>query len=455
MDYIYVKTINDYVKYIEYLSNFASIALDTETCVPLQKKHLGYTALDCHVAEISLIQLIGHIPTNIQKQPSARLEVGELSKVVILDLIELNKLSYDKTLLIRLLTNAESIIGVNIQFDLKFLYKELGVFFDNSVCLRAMSLLIGNATGSKFNKLIGNSFKSLCRDYLNIHLQDKGAGSAQTTDWYTRPTNKAEQLIFNKKLKYASNDVIYIFYLWVKLYNTICLPLLPSPLIEDSGLEETCGLGMYEVYKLEMRLISVIAEMEYNGLHVDKTLLEEIEEANKVRLNEVTIELASYLKVPLPINRFTNEPEVTDEIINILNSPKKLIIIINSLLKLEVSNTTSTLLRRTSNIIEKLYGSFSNNKNKNEYEDEDEDEDEIESEDIFVDEKEASFYKDIIERDDLKNVKHILNLILEYKQISKQLSQSLIPFINEQTNCIHSSFNSLGASTSRTTSNKP
>ena len=442
-NFIYVKSLKDYKHYVSYLKDFPQMGLDGETFVPLELKHLGYTALDPHVAKISLLQIIGHKPEQTDLEPPYRVKVNELSDIIIFDLLELNKLGYDKSLLRDLLYNADFIVGVYIQFDLKFLYAEFGEFFDNAVCLKAMSLLIGNATGSKFNKMTGNSFKSLCRDYLNIHLEDKGKGSAQTTDWYTRPTNEVEVIQFNKKLEYAATDVIYLFPLWVKLYNTICLPLLPSPLIDSNGTLDNCGLGMYEVYKLEMRVISVMAEMEYNGMHVNKTLLEEIEEANRVKLTEVTIALADYLNVPLPINRFTGEKEVTEEINNILKSPKKLINIINNLLQTNVANTTSSLLRRTSNIVEKLYESFAKP--------DEESGDDVDE--MYVDETEATFYKDITEREDLKDVKYILNLILEYKQISKQLSQSLIKDFNEVTNCIHSHYNSLGASTSRTSSN--
>lgn len=445
----YVKTLQDYTYYINYLKDYDSLGLDTETFVPLELKHLGHTALDCHVAKISLLQIIGHKPTPTEQEKPYRVYVNELSDVIIFDLLELNKLNYDKSLIIDLLTGADFIVGVNIQFDLKFLYNEYGLFFDNSVCLRAMSLLIGNATGSKFNKVIGNSFKSLCRDYLNIHLEDKGAGSAQTTDWYTRPTNEIETQYFNRKLEYAAKDVLYLFPLWVKLYNTICLPLLGSPLIDSDVTEDECGLGMYQVYLLEMRVISVMAEMEYNGLYINKPLLQEIEDANRKRLTEVTIALANYLGVLLPINRFTSEPEVTEEIISILNSPKKLINIINKLLQANVNNTTSLLLKRTSSVIDRLYHHYENNKDAENTEEEN-----TFNEELFVDETEADFYKDIINRDDLKEVKYILSLILEYKQISKQLSSSFIDKINPHTNCIHSNFNSLMASTGRTSSSK-
>lgn len=428
---VYVKTLEDYEHYVKYLEDYDSLGMDTETYIPIEIKHLGYTALDCHAAKVSLLQIIGHKPkeNTLGLSEPFYMEVNELSEIIIFDLILLNKLNYDKTPIINLLKNARFIVGVNIQFDLKSLYTEFNMFFENSVCLRAMSLLIGNATGSKFNKLLGNSYKSLCKNYLNVHLEQKGEGSDQTTDWYTRPSNEFEETKFRKKLEYAGTDVKYLFPIWVLLYNTICLPLLSSPLLDTEGTEDNCGLGMYQVYLIEMRVISVIAEMEYNGFHINKSLIESIEEANREKLREVTIKLADYLDIPLPINRFTNEKEINEEIINILNSPKKLILIINKLLGTKILNTTSIVIRRTSSILEKIYENFSNSGSYNQDEDEPENKDEVDSE-LFVNDGEANFFKDLINRDDLVNVSYILNLILEYKQISKQLSQSLIPFIN-------------------------
>ena len=332
------------------------------------------------------------------------------------------------------------VLGVYLQFDLKFIKKQFGILLTNVVCVKTMSVLVGNATGSKFNKAVGNSFASLCRNFLNITITDKGKGNAHTTDWYTRPdretSNSYDLDYFSSKLDYAAIDVEYLFDIWVLLYGTLCKPLLCSPLIIENCTTDinSCGLGMFQVYQLEMAAIPVFAEMEYNGMPINQTILNNIDIANKLKLTECTLKLATVLSIPLSINRWTGEAEVTPQITSTLNSPLKLKTILNSLLHKDVKNTTSALIKRTISILEKLYEYYDNSQ---------QDEETLDS--IYKDDEEELFFSDFTNSSQLVKIKEILSLIKQYKQISKQLSQSFGSSVNQTTHRLHSTINPIGA----------
>lgn len=453
IEYIYVKSNEDYLKYIKYLTNFPMCGMDTETFVPLELKNKGYTALDCHASKVSLMQIIGHKPKYNQKNEIDYEELGKLSEIFIFDIIELERDNYNPQILINYLISREFVAGVYIQFDLKIIKKQFGVLLTNVVCLKTMSRLIGNATGSKVNKQFGNSLSALCKNYLNIDVSDKGAEAAQGTDWYPRPQPNDSQEIketFLNKLKYAANDVVYIFPLWLMMYRTLCYPLIESPLLTGTTDINKCGLGMQNVYDLEMAFIPVVTEMEYNGLPLCYTLMEVIEEENRKKLVNVTIELANVLKMPPTINRWTNEYEIEKEFINTLNSPVKLKAILDKLLNVNVTNTTSALIRRSITIIEKLYEYYDS------FESDDDDEQDLASslDSIYKDEEESAFFSNVINNPEFKEVKVVLQLLNQYKQISKLLSQSLLKYVNPITNRMHSSIDNLGAATGRTSSSK-
>lgn len=446
MKYRYVRTVVDYINNLVYLSTFSGAALDCETFVTKENKDKGYTALDCHASRISLMQLKGHQPleidsTDIDTPVSYNTDtLGNQSEIVILDILELERAGYNPQFLLDYLTSREMILGVYLQFDLKFIKKQFGIMLTNVVCVKTMSVLIGNATGSKFNKAVGNSFASLCRNFLNITITDKGKGNAQTTDWYTRPeweTASSYDLdYFNSKLDYAAIDVQYLFEIWVLLYGTLCKPLLCSPLITENCTSDinNCGLGMFQVYQLEMAAIPVFAEMEYNGMPINQTILEDIDIANKVKLTECTLKLATVLGMPVTINRWTGEEEVTPQIVSTLNSPLKLKTILSSLLNKDVKNTTSALIKRTINVLEKLYEYYDNPQ---------QDEDTLDS--IYKDDEEELFFSDFANNSQLIRIKEILSLIKQYKQISKQLSQSFGSSVNQTTHRLHCTFNPIGA----------
>ena len=150
-----------------------------------------------------------------------------------------------------------------------------------------------------------------------------------------------------------------------------------------------------ELFKtIEMPLSEVLADMQYQGIYVDKEKLQEFGTELKTRLNELTSEIY----------------ELAGEEFNI-NSPKQLGEILFEKLQLPMGK-----------------------KNKKGY----------------------STGVEILEK--LKDVHPIIEKLLEYRQIGKLNStyvEGLIPCINEKTHKIHSSFHQTVTATGRISSTDP
>ena len=150
-----------------------------------------------------------------------------------------------------------------------------------------------------------------------------------------------------------------------------------------------------ELFKtIEMPLSEVLADMQYQGIYVDKEKLQEFGNELKTRLNELTSEIY----------------ELAGEEFNI-NSPKQLGEILFEKLQLPMGK-----------------------KNKKGY----------------------STGVEVLEK--LKDVHPIIEKLLEYRQIGKLNStyvEGLIPCINENTHKIHSSFHQTVTATGRISSTDP
>lgn len=157
-------------------------------------------------------------------------------------------------------------------------------------------------------------------------------------------------------------------------------------------MQETDTLNLFE--KIEMPLTEVLADMQYQGIYVDKQRLLEFGNELKNKIEELTKEIY----------------ELAGEEFNI-NSPKQLGEILFDKLKLPMAK-----------------------KNKKGY----------------------STGVEILEK--LKGVHPIIKKLLEYRQIGKLNStyvEGLVPYINGKTNKIHSSFHQTVAATGRISSTDP
>ena len=157
-------------------------------------------------------------------------------------------------------------------------------------------------------------------------------------------------------------------------------------------LEEYNSVDLFN--NIEMPLLQVLAEMQFNGLYADKEELIEIGDKLKLRLNELTEEIHS----------------LAGEDFNI-NSTKQLGVILFEKLQLPVIKKTKTGYSTDVDILEKL-----------------------------------------------KNKHPIIEKILEYRSLTKLNStyvEGLLPYINEKTGRIHSYFHQTITATGRISSTEP
>ena len=183
-----------------------------------------------------------------------------------------------------------------------------------------------------------------------------------------------------KEEKPSKRNYIYA-YLINKLYYTL-----------EEKMKETDTEELFKT--IEMPLSEVLADMQYQGIYVDKEKLQEFGNELKTRLNELTSEIY----------------ELAGEEFNI-NSPKQLGEILFEKLQLPMGR-----------------------KNKKGY----------------------STGVEVLEK--LKDVHPIIEKLLEYRQIGKLNStyvEGLIPCINENTHKIHSSFHQTVTATGRISSTDP
>ena len=85
------------------------------------------------------------------------------------------------------------------RFDVAMIKRFFGVYTKNNFCTKIASKLVRTYTDK-------HGLKDLCKDLLNIDLNK----SQQTTDWFSKKLSE-------NQLKYAANDVIYLFDLKKKL----------------------------------------------------------------------------------------------------------------------------------------------------------------------------------------------------------------------------------------------
>ncbi|ADQ15170.1 DNA polymerase I [Halanaerobium hydrogeniformans] len=153
--------------------------------------------------------------------------------------------------------------------------------------------------------------------------------------------------------------------------------------------------SLYDLFKnMELPLIKVLAQMEYNGVKIDKDWLQQLSDKLEKRLEIIT----------------KKAHELAGEDFN-LNSPKQLGEILFEKLGLPVIKRTKTGYSTNANVLEKLEGKHP-----------------------------------------------IIPLISEYRELAKLKStyiDSLPPLINSETGKIHTSFNQMVTATGRLSSTNP
>lgn len=421
----YINTLESYKTYIQNKSNQSDpLALDTETCVRAKYSTVG-SALDCHTAEISLLIL-----KEVHSYP------------VVIDLYYLRHLGYDPAPLAQILLNAECLIGANLKFDLKFLYNEFGIWYRKVFDVIIASKLIGNATGSKVSRQIGHGYGDICRELLNVHIT--GKKDLRVSSWALDISARSlDNEYWKEKLTYAANDVQYLFPIQSIQKDSICTPMPHTALNPTGNYSDEWGLDMTECLEREMKLVPVTSKMEYTGMPTSKKMMAAFQEGIHERLLEVGAYLCNQLGLDHPIDLGNGKQVPTDRALKKMRSSQGLLDLIQRGLNLkQFDSTQAEGLRRACDLLD----AFSASEDR-----------QATAEEIFVDTEEAELYQEFLELEEstLLQITPVVKAILEFKKLVKQDGMDLRKYINVATGRIHSSYDQLGAATSRYGSSRP
>ena len=241
--------------------------------------------------------------------------------------------------------------------------------------------------GYILNSTDKNTIQEMSRKYLSIDMDEYLENEFNAED------NKKESAQINlfdltaqsqddtEKLKRKKYENSLICYLVAKLRD-----------ITTKKLEEVGATSLFN--DIEMPLVPILAEMQYNGMYVDKEELKNFGDALKEQLNTLT----------------QNIYELCGEEFNI-NSHQQLGKILFEKLQLPVYKKTKSGYTTDVEVLEKLKGQHP-----------------------------------------------VIEKILEYRTLTKLNStyvEGLIPFINKDTNKIHSSFHQTITATGRISSTEP
>ena len=282
----------------------------------------------------------------------------------------------DKVYLVKDITKLKNIFEnkdiVKIGYKQKkdyILLKQIGIQTKN---LMFDIEIAGYLLNSNINKY---TLEYLSEEYLKLDV----------TTYLKNTEPEQKQLTLFEQYENQENTISkknYIYaYLIYKLYSIL-----------TSKMEETDTLQLFN--QIEMPLIEVLADMQYQGINVEKKKLLEFGDELKTRLNELTKEIY----------------ELAGEEFNI-NSPKQLGEVLFEKLKLPMAKKNKTGYSTGVEILEKL-----------------------------------------------KTTHPIIEKLLEYRQIGRLNStyvEGLVPYINNKTHKIHSSFHQTVTATGRISSTDP
>lgn len=248
------------------------------------------------------------------------------------------------------------------------LLRQIGIAAKNMFFDVKIAAYILNAVSNQYG------IKELAETYLELDL-----------DSYANEENAQKQenqisLFEEKKIEINRQETVKALMIY-KLKQVL-----------EEKLKENEGTELFKT--IEMPLIPVLADMEYQGVYVDKKELIEFGQELQARIDDLTKEIH----------------EIAGEQFNI-NSPKQLGEILFEKLKLTVHKKTKKGYSTDVEILEKL-----------------------------------------------KNESPIIEKILEYRKVAKLNStyvEGMVPFINPKTNRIHTQFHQTVTATGRISSSNP
>ena len=250
MSFIYVNKLEELVGlYKAIMSNKTVMAADIES-----------TGLNCFSDKVLLFQL------NIGGQ---------------IYVIDVRELGYDllKEIIYNLNMNGRTIILHNAKFDMKFLYSRTGIMLENVYDTMICESLLHAGVGK-----VLYSLAELSEKYTDTFMEKE-----ITSQFIDFPDDKP---FTERMLIYAATDVMVL------------------PEIYEKQIDQILKTHEIDVMNLEMKLIPVVAEMEYNGIGLDTEKWLEIEKTAKVKLQGLMEELRDMILKKILKKIFVNGSEL-------------------------------------------------------------------------------------------------------------------------------------------------
>ncbi|HOV14194.1 MAG TPA: DNA polymerase I [Spirochaetota bacterium] len=256
LDYIVIKDTNELRKYIEKIINFGAFSFDLETT--------GFDFFNDSIISISIATsyFCFVIPINISIFQQKELDIT----------IDTNFIEEIKKIL-KTIFEDENItkIGANIKFDIKFM-KSFGIETNGEL----FDTMLAEYCLDSSHNILG--LKDLSEKYLN-HKMTK----------YSELVDKKsslQEIPINELIRYSGmdSDITY------KLYE-----LFKKKLKENKKIEEL-------FYYIEMPLVKILTEMEYNGVNIDKNYLLSLSSELENELNIINEKLQGFVKIPFNPN---------------------------------------------------------------------------------------------------------------------------------------------------------
>ena len=355
-------------------------------------KYLGFT---------SLIPRIGKLDESKQIDNEVNLEVSKLENIDEF----INKVKENKELIIKTVTREGNILDKKIMYIFLSLDGKKIYYIEENNIHKLESILASNEI-----KKLGYNLKDdyialrpygikLENVYFDITIAEYLIDSMSSTSYecsaiamkyLTKKVKTKEELLGKgvKAKKYQDLDFEELSSHISKIIDTVKNVI---PIMEEN-LKESNMDGL--LYHIEMPLVEVLADMEYEGIKVDKEKLNEL----GLQFKEIIKKLESEIY------------EISGEKFNI-NSPKQLGVILFEKLVLPIIKKTKTGYSTNAEVLDKL-----------------------------------------------KDQSPIINKIIEYRQIVKLNStyvEGLLSIINPIDGRIHSSFNQTITTTGRISSTEP
>ena len=393
VDFYHVVNEEDLQTLIGIVSVSKYVALDTETIALHKEFGSRASALNPRTARIRLIQLcMGDHP-------------------YIVDVTKLDALP-----LIKALKN-KSIIKIfhNKKYDLQLIYSTFGEWLythweegihtkTDVICTMEMMKGIGVSAGFKSSQQRKHSYKSLCLQLWDIDIDKLQAVS----DWASEPLT-LEQLSYSALDVGSPKGGSLLLDSYNFMYEAITNP------------RSLKGWDMERAYWIDQTAADVLSKIEYSGMPVDSNIITELFKEAEVKKKDAQIRLCKLLNMPLE-SRLSFErgfPEKilvpSEDLARLLNSPTALVKYINNILK---SGGNKPLDNLKAESLEALL-------------------DDMKEEVTSVIDEDIFFGIEVIDT------------LLEYKKLLKMTGTNYLALIDPVSGCLHSSFRTIGASTSR------